>query len=120
LVLRTRIATGDYTLKQTNADLRRYYRVANELYFGNSLPHGFPIRFAKLKKKYLGRTVVLNNVVPAYIEISERLRDFETFTVMTVMHEMMHVQKPSWLGHDWRFDERMRSIVNMGAFDGLW
>jgi hypothetical protein len=105
-------------LKQTNADLRRYYRVANAKYFNNALPEGIPMRFAKIRGT--GVTRLLNDRIPILIEINEDLRRCQAITIMTVMHEMLHVEKPSYKGHDWRFDRRMLCLAKQGAFDGCW
>jgi hypothetical protein len=107
-------------MRQTNADLRHYYRVANKKYFGDKLPKGLPMRFAKLKPGGLGVTHILGNRVAYGIEISVELRTNQSFTIMTVLHEMLHVEKPSYKGHGHRFDKRMLRLAKAGAFDGLW
>lgn len=104
-------------MRQTNKDLRRYYRVANRKYFGNALPE-LNLYFSKLRS-ISGVTRVLGDV-PAYIEINEDLRTYQAITIQTVLHEMVHVEHPTWKGHDWRFDRRMLRLAKMGAMDGLW
>ena len=104
-------------MRQTNADLRRYYRVANRKYFGNKLPI-INLYFTKLRSS-VGVTRVLGNV-PVYIDINESLRTYQAVTIQTVLHEMVHVERPQWKGHDWRFDRRMLRLAKLGAFDGLW
>ena len=38
---------------------------------------------------------------------------------MTVLHEMLHVEKPEHTGHGWQFDQRMlRLAPGWGTFDG--
>lgn len=107
-------------MRQNNADLRRYYRMANRLYFRNTLPKDMPMRFYKLRKA-VGRTLVTRNGKKAVeIRISEKLRTLQAITIMVVMHEMQHVEKPSHEGHGWRFDKRMLRLAKAGAFDGLW
>lgn len=103
-------------MRQTNADLRRYYRFANKRYFNNKLPK-LNLYFSKLRTT--GVTRLLCNT-PMYIEINEDLRTFQAITILTVLHEMLHVEKPSHKGHDWRFDRRMLRLAKMGAMDGLW
>jgi hypothetical protein len=105
-------------MRQTNADLKRYYRTANRLYFHNALPKDLPVRFAKLRG--LGVTRVLNGSIPVVMEISGDLRRTSSLTILTVLHEMLHVEKPQHKGHDWRFDKRMLRLAKAGAFDGLW
>jgi hypothetical protein len=39
---------------------------------------------------------------------------------MVVMHEMKHVEKPTFKGHGWRFDKRMLRLAKQGAFNDLW
>jgi hypothetical protein len=107
-------------LRQTNHDLWRYYDVANRRYFKNKLDKGLPIRFAKLSPKVLGRTQVCNHGIPQCIEISERLRGFEAHTIMTMLHEMVHVEHPQWKGHGRHFDAAMLRLAKARAFAGLW
>ena len=104
-------------MRQTNADLRRYYRVANRKYFSNALPE-LNLYFSKLHG-ISGVTRLLSNA-PVYIEIDEGLRTLQAITIQTVLHEMVHVEHPLWKGHDWRFDRRMLRLAKMGAMDGLW
>lgn len=104
-------------MRQTNADLRRYYRFANKRYFGNKLP-SINLYFTKLRS-ISGVTRLLCNI-PAYIEISESLRTFQAITIQTVIHEMVHVEHPTWKGHGWQFDRRMLRLAKAGAFDGCW
>jgi hypothetical protein len=107
-------------VKQTDADLRRYYRIANKRYFGNKLPVHFHLQFGKIKGA--GVTHVLNGDTPIAIEINETLRTFQAITILTVLHEMLHVEKPKddHKKNDWRFDRRMLRLAQQGAFDGLW
>lgn len=105
-------------MRQTNADLVRYYRIANHLYFKNALPQGMPLHFAKIKDR--GVTLVLNNKVAMVIKINEDLRPWQAITIMTVLHEMLHVEKPEHTGHGWQFDQRMLRLAQAGAFDGNW
>ena len=106
-------------MKQTDADLQRYYNTANRLYFRNALPNDLPIVFDRLRPKVLGSTATRGAIAHG-IRISIRLRPFLCLTVMTVLHEMLHVEKPLHCGHDWRFDKRMLRLAKAGAFDGLW
>ena len=105
-------------MRQTNADLRSYYRWANAEYFHNALPKDIPMRFAKMRN--VGTTWVNGYNVPVEIWITEKLRAFQAITMMIVLHEMQHVEKPSHMGHGWRFDKRMLRLAKAGAFDGLW
>ena len=107
-------------MRQTNADLRRYYRVANAKYFKNKLPKDIPIRFAKLPHGCLGKTYVCNHGIPQCIEINNTLRSFESHTIMTMLHEMVHVENPQWKGHGYKFDRRMLRLAKDRAFAGLW
>jgi hypothetical protein len=118
MVLRERRKKGDRSVRQTNNDLKRYYRVANWFYFKNKLPNTLPIRFAKSRR--LGRTVVLNCKHPVLIEVSDRLRFSSNLTIMTVLHEMVHVENPKPIGHGAWFNRRMEKLARAGAFDGLW
>lgn len=106
-------------MRQTNGDLKRYYRVANRMYFRNALPKDLPIRFANLPPGILGRTRVYGSAVE-HVLISKRLQTLMCPTLMTLLHEMLHVEKPTRVGHGWRFDKRMLRLAQAGAFDGTW
>jgi hypothetical protein len=85
------------------------------------LPKDIPIRFYNLSAGIVGRTLVTWDGKKAVeVRISEKLRTLQAFTIMVVMHEMKHVEKPSHEGHGWRFDKRMLSLAKAGAFNGLW
>jgi len=105
-------------MRQTNAHLRSYYCWANAEYFHNALPKDIPISFHKMRN--VGTTWVDGNGVVLEIWVTEKLRSFQAMTVMTVLHEMQHVQKPAFKGHGWQFDRRMLRLAKQGAFDGLW
>ena len=110
-------------MRQSNKDLQRYYHTANELYFDGKLPKKLSVKFSKLRASLLGTTYTFGtkrNRVPVAVKISERLRYMQNVTVMTLLHEMLHVENPVNLGHDWRFDRRMKRLAKLGAFDGLW
>ena len=104
-------------MRQTNADLKRYYRMANRLYFGNALPE-LPMRFARMYKR-TGITWTEGGEAVS-IEVNEVLRGYQAITIMVVLHEMLHVEKPQHKGHGWQFDKRMLRLAKMGAFGGLW
>ena len=106
-------------MRQTNAHLRSYYCWANAEYFRNALPKDIPMRFAKMRA--VGTTWVDSKTgKPVEIWVTDKLRKFQAITMMIVLHEMQHVEKPSCMGHGWRFDKRMLRLAKAGAFDGLW
>jgi len=107
-------------VRQNNYDLWRYYDVANARYFKNRLPKDIPIRFAKLPHGCLGKTYVCNHGIAQGIEISERLRSSSAHTIMTMLHECVHVAHPKWKGHGRHFDAAMLGVAKQGAFSGLW
>ena len=107
-------------MRQSNSDLWRYYDVANAKYFKNKLPKDIPIRFAKLQPHVLGKTYVCNHGIAQGIEISERLRSASAHTIMTMLHEMVHVEHPQWKGHGRHFDGAMLRLAKAGALNGLW
>ena len=108
------------TMRQTNTDLWRYYDIANYKHFRNRLPKDIPIRFANLPRTVLGRTCICNHGIPQAIEISNTLRKFQGHTIMTMLHEMVHVENPKWKGHGWKFEHRMLKLAKARAFAGLW
>jgi hypothetical protein len=105
-------------MRQTNAHLRSYYCWANAEYFRNALPKDIPMRFAKMRD--VGKTWVDGNGVILEILVTDKLRSFQAMTMQVVLHEMLHVEKPSCMGHGWQFDRRMLRLAKAGAFDGLW
>ena len=108
--------------QQSNADLRRYYRVANRKYFKGKLPD-IPVRFAKFDPGLLGITNVVTfkgKTVATSIEITEDIRYIQTTTIMTLLHEMTHVEKPQYKGHGWQWERQMMRLARAGAFGGLW
>ena len=107
-------------MRQSNRDLWRYYDVANAKYFKNKLPKDIPIRFAKLQPHVLGKTYVCNHGIPRAIEISEKLKNTSCHTILTMLHEMVHVEHPQWKGHGRHFDAAMLRLAKQGAFSGLW
>jgi hypothetical protein len=106
-------------MRQTNRDFRHYYRVANKLYFDNALPDDLPVRFGNLPPGVLGRTWVHGGVA-VDIVISKRLQTLMCPTLMTLLHECLHVEKPKYVGHGWQFDKRMLQLAKLGAFNGTW
>ena len=105
-------------MRQTNAHLRSYYHWANAEYFHNRLPKDIPMRFAKMRN--VGTTWVDDNGVVVEIWVTEKLRTSQAITMQVVLHEMLHVEKPLFMGHGWRFDKRMLKLAKAGAFAGLW
>ena len=93
-------------MRQTNTDLWRYYDIANYKHFRNRLPKDIPIRFANLPRTVLGRTCICNHGIPQ--------------AIMTMLHEMVHVENPKWKGHGWKFEHRMLKLAKARAFAGLW
>ena len=106
-------------MRQTNADLRRYYRVANAKYFAGRLPKDMPVLFSRLKGR-TGLTYVYKDTTPLSILVNEDLRTYQAITILTVIHEMVHVEHPQWKGHGWQFDRRMLRLAKDRAFCGLW
>jgi hypothetical protein len=99
--------------------LLEYYREVNASYFHSRLPKDIPMRFAKMR--HVGTTWVDSKTnTPVEIWITEKLRTLQALTIMVVLHEMQHVQKPSFKGHGWQFDRRMLKLAKAGALNGLW
>jgi hypothetical protein len=76
------------------------------------------MRFAKMRA--VGKTWVDGNGVILEILVTDKLRRFQAITMQVVLHEMLHVENPSCMGHGWQFDRRMLRLAKAGAFDGLW
>jgi hypothetical protein len=82
-----------------------------------------PVLFGKVHRGSLAVTHVLTFkgvTVVVDVTISEELRTIQNTTIMTLLHEMLHVEQPRPQGHGWRFDRRMLKLAKAGAFNGLW
>lgn len=111
--------------------LEEIFHIANSRYFGSRLKN-VKIRWQKKSKMpphAIGNTISEHGAVPKgtrkfEIWISEDVKRFGSFTIMTVLHEMVHVQQWNKVTnktcHGRLFNKRMKQLANLGAFNGLW
>jgi len=77
----------------------------------------------------IGNTLSKHGKVPKderkfEIWISEEIKKFKAITILTVLHECVHVE--TWdrvtqkSCHGRLFNKRMKQLANKGAFNGLW
>lgn len=111
----------------TNKDLRYWYGLFNKRHFGDKLPKDLDVKFGKLPKGLLGTTNCIKYIgkdkhksSAQNIRIDLNIRQRSTIVILTLLHEMVHVENPSWIGHGRRFDRRMKELAAKGAFNGLW
>ena len=105
----------------TNADLRFIYKKANKLYWHNKLPKDLPVYFEKMKRSCYGVTKVFHQAQkPHSIRINKEIRGQRALCILTVLHEMCHVEFPRRKGHQGWHDRRMLKLAKSGAFNGLW
>lgn len=127
----------------SNAALRRFYLRANKLYFEGNLDVA-DIRFSNdLRKNRIGESQLrtyeewwgpksTHRPVERdrfHIRISSKLKPYRDLCLMTVYHEMVHVELDG-LGirgknnlcsrNGEAFNRRMTELAQAGAFNGLW
>jgi hypothetical protein len=104
--------------KASNAWLRRQYLRFNKEYFGNQLSKKTLVRFGR--SKYLGETGTgdcsCGMAHEPDILLNWRTKWSKSLTAPTLLHEMVHVEHPTW-SHGWRFTHRMRDLISQGALD---
>lgn len=101
----------------TNADLKIAYKIYNKKYFHNKLPHDMVVHFTKMEM--LGATHFYGKR-PCWIVINKKLRWSASLAVMTLVHEMVHVELVNVGGHGAPFQKRMLQLAKGGAFNKLW
>lgn len=111
----------------TDANLDNAFRDFNDKYFGGKLAVLY-VRFQDLDGS-LGHTKAyrpLNRrrAGDQYgIRIAKTLRDSRRLWLGTLIHEMVHVEQRNRYSCNvggWKFNNRMKELANLGAFNGLW
>jgi len=114
--------------QMSNRYLRRIYDEYNKKYFSGSLPR-LPVRwgdsrtFSRREGKSTLAVTDYESGKPVGIRFAPRMRRYREHQLVrfTCLHEMVHVEQPSHLAdHGRNFQERMRELANLKAFDGLW
>lgn len=95
----------------------KYFHRYNEKYFGCALPHPV-IRWADLK--HFGHYYQENN--EHIIELAEWSRTNNTIWRLTLLHELvhLHLRDRRCKLHGRVFNNEMKRLANIGAFNGLW
>lgn len=110
--------------------LQWYFETANRRYFRNRLK-GVTVEWdRKLPEITLGTTrsqlgPVLKGTRTFKILINPKLRGLTTVIILTLLHEMVHVEQWDKIGrresyHGHKFQRRMKELAASGAFTGLW
>lgn len=102
----------------TNAELMRRYHEFNRKYFHNKLPKDMVVEFGE-SKNWLGVTRY-RKTRPLFIQINKRFRFSLTCSMMTLLHEMVHVELPYGVNHGPIFHKRMLQLAKTGAFKAWW
>lgn len=107
------------------------YDLFNRRYFRERLPK-IPVRWVlpqdteKRSRGALGCTLFRvgdGRLTPVEIRLHPKLRNSGTVWATTLIHEMVHVQQwrlPRSQAHGRKFNNRMKQLASLGAFNGLW
>lgn len=112
--------------------LQKYFRLYNKKYFDDSLPEPV-LRWAEMKHyghyfPQIIETVVvgMDEVVGArteyVIELGCWTRKMNNIWRLTLLHEMVHhaLRDKKCQSHGRLFNNEMKRLANVGAFNGLW
>lgn len=117
------------TRRWTNADLMEMFLEYNSRYFGGKLRTPASLSFASLDG--LGHCFRYRHLYGPHkgeeelfgIHIGKDLRDSRRQWLLTLIHEMVHLEQGNRYScglRGKRFNKRMRELALAGAFDGLW
>src|SRR5271170_2832269 len=116
-------------MKITNKELKASFKSANREFFKNALDETI-VRFAPIKhmgvtsrktttrkttakerrENGLNKTAIA--IVPKFtILINKDYQNSLSISIMTLLHEMVHVEHWEWRGHGWRFNKRMLQLA---------
>lgn len=102
----------------TNDDLMIHYRDFNKKFFSNKLPKDMIVEFGE-SKNWLGCTTY-KKTRPLYIQINRRIRFSLSMCMMTLLHEMVHVNLPPRVNHGKEFQMRMLKLARQSAMKRWW
>lgn len=110
--------------------MQAHFNVYNKLYFGGRLGKTRVVWKRNRKNiKWLAITWSAHGKVETgkrtfVIELDWSIRHSYSMTVLTLLHEMVHVEQWDEVSkeesHGSVFQARMRELAAKGAFDGLW
>lgn len=99
------------------ADLQRFYKRFNRIYWGGRLPDA-TIKFCRLYTTAADCSTPHGK--PPVIRFHLQLRFWQTVCIQTLLHEMCHVATASErAAHGKRFQQEILWLKNRGAFDKL-
>lgn len=114
----------------TNSDLMEMFLEYNSRYFDNRLKKPANLCFAPIgglghcfRYRIVGRELRRHEREPFGIHISSVLRKSRRQWLLTLIHEMVHLEQGNRYScglRGRRFNRRMRELAMAGAFDGLW
>lgn len=96
--------------------LRRWYRRFNRRYFDNKLPPRIPLKLVEANRGYLSGDTHETCV----LAINEAYYWDTGIGRMTMLHEMVHLKLFPYPGHGPKFQEEMKRLARLGAFEHLW
>lgn len=105
--------------------LQQAYLAYNAKYFKNRLPRNCILRWSSRLTHAMGRQAWFRRLdadfdIPV-IEISSRYRASKRTTLLTLLHEMVHLALPAkGAPHGPHFQKEMLRLARAGAFKGLW
>lgn len=103
-----------------NLNPEKLYHEYNRLYFGGKLPDVPIVWSSKKNPDSRGCCVYQPELV---IYLNPRFRNWERIWGMTLIHEMVHVEHRHDVrvkDHGHKFQNRMKRLVEQGAFQDLW
>ena len=119
----------------TNASLREWFDLANARYFKNRLEVRY-LEYGVLPARMhaIGQTHRITyrtlrgprnpvSTVHWRITICSSLRNSRSLSIMTLLHEMVHLEQKNQYtcgAYGNRFNRRMKELAARGAFNGFW
>ena len=104
---------------------QKEFAIYNHLYFNDKLPANTHI--VVVDDCTTDEYAEAETLTPAFtgkpyyiIEISAPRNPEGNEALMTLLHEMVHVEHPEWRGHGPRFHKRMLQLAKAGAFKSCW
>ena len=107
--------------------LQRWYQRYNKKYFDNSLPSTVDVGW-DLEEPDAARTdaIVFKQeedgiaMTMACIRLDPKKHIGSTDARFSLLHEMCHLKLAPWAHHGKKFNNEMRRLAMLGAFDDLW
>lgn len=99
---------------------QRLYREFNKAYFGEALP-AVRVKWSRSKTKPHGYAGVCH-FDPLAIFLNPALKGWDRIWSIVLLHEMVHVEQRDVCKkyHGRKFQNRMKQLASLGAFQDLW